>query len=266
MTHEDIEALSAFVDNELTPPERSRIEGHLRVCETCREQRLRLEGISRSLAELPEVFPTADERRGINQAVFRALGRKVSPMVRWAWALGGVSVLAIALVGVSQMLPQTRVGTQQSSTAAAPPSSFETPEEIRAAIVEDPVVRERVGEWVVADVGKLQPEMLRSYDVSAARAARAPTEDAVDSAGIPAAGMVTTAQGARDCMEFVLRSQDYPMLPVYGRSVTYKSAPAWLLVFAFTTEREEQARLDRIQVWVVSKVDCSPIHYAYFKP
>ena len=72
-----VDLLPAFIDGELSDEERSRVEGHLRECEECRQEHTELRDLDEKLAR--ELAPLADGRD-----LLLARVREVLPEVpRW---------------------------------------------------------------------------------------------------------------------------------------------------------------------------------------
>ncbi|MGH2690340.1 MAG: anti-sigma factor family protein, partial [Actinomycetota bacterium] len=80
--HETIETLSAYVDGEVSPAERSRIQGHLASCTDCAARKRLLEGAAATLRDLPPISPTADESRAIRQGVLGRARRRRAPWLQ----------------------------------------------------------------------------------------------------------------------------------------------------------------------------------------
>lgn len=269
MTHEEIELLSAHLDGETTEAERRRIDLHLAACPQCAARSAALAAASRAVASLPEVAPTPDESRAIRLGV----GDRAGPRPLWRsprllGTLSAAAVAALAFAGISTLRSRPE-GTGALQEAAAPPVAaeirdFENAEEVREAVADDPQVIAGVDRYTVADVGTRQAAALEALG----RSEPAPTETAAADEQAPAAALGGAGErSAGDCLGEVLRSQPYPMMPLVARPSGFKGAPAWLLVYAFTNEQgNEKARLDRVQVWLVTRTGCSPLHFSRFKP
>lgn len=269
MTHEEIELLSAHLDGETTEAERRRIDLHLAACPQCAARRAALASASRAVASLPEVAPTPDESRAIRLGVLgRAGPRPLWRSPRLLGALSAAAVAALAFAGISTLRSRPeRTGTLLEAggppVAAAPVRDFQSDEEVREAVADDPRVIAGVDRYTVADVGTRQAAALEALG----RSEPAPAETAAAERAPAAALGDAGERSAGDCLGEILRSQPYPMMPLVARPSGFKGTPAWLLVYAFTNEQgNEKARLDRVQVWLVTRTGCSPLHFSRFKP
>src|SRR5207249_4209959 len=94
--HETIEALNAYVDNEVSAAERARIDAHLAACVDCASRKALLEQASASVGALPAPTLTAEESRRIRQGVLGRTRRRSArhPRLRPAWA--GALALVVA--------------------------------------------------------------------------------------------------------------------------------------------------------------------------
>jgi hypothetical protein len=165
--HETIEALSAYVDGEVSPPERARIEAHLAACVDCASRRTLLERASSSVRTLPVPEPTTDEARRIREGIKEDVGngvlaqtrrprrvrRGLSRGLRPVWAGAGAFLLVIVAV-IAGSLPFRGNGGNGSdrrseTTTAAPGSSgagmgaiaFDSPGEVRSFVSQDAEVK-----------------------------------------------------------------------------------------------------------------------------
>lgn len=262
--HVEPEAISAYLDGEVGEAERARIEGHLAGCDRCGELRASLQGAALAVAALPQPVPTPDEARAIRLAVLgegtsAALpARRAWPPRIWALA-GGVALLGAGIVGYAFLRSAPReagvTGAARPQMEAGPPMDFASDEQLRDAVAARSEVKEALARYRVADVGEQQGEQIRRLAGSSA-SAEAPAQ-------APAARSITGA-GAEECIRAVLRTQPYPMMPLVAEPATYRESEVWLLVFAWTTSSQEDARLDRVQVWLVTRTDCTPVNFQTF--
>lgn len=267
-THEPTEVLSAYLDGEVTGSERARIESHLRTCEECSSRKEALQGVMNAVASLPEIIPTPDEARTIRLAVIGRLSKFPRFWRMWVAAAG----VAAVLVGISSVTVLTRGPGEIQTTAGSAEDMgsiesetlvFASPEEVRSAALSLPEVQEGAGRYRVADVGAEQSEAVGAVSgedrVAGGAALRARgASEAEESAAVEVP--------LQECLSTILQSQPYPMMPVAARAAIFKGAPAWLLVYAWTNSTDENARLDRIQVWVVGRSNCSadaPLYVAF---
>lgn len=275
--HETIEALSAYVDNEVSAGERARIEAHLASCTDCTSRKALLEGASASLRTLPPVSPTAAESRRIRQGVLgRTRRRSLFPgRLRPVWAGAGAGALALVVAGVvagAGMLrnqpshDNTTAGRSSSAPQAAP--VFESPEDVRSFVSSDSGVKRALG--------AISPSA-----ASGSKGAEAPLGATVPGAaqdrtrslkGAPPAPPKTTAgpgrrelaepapeRSAGDCQAEVQHDQASDLRPLLTRAATYRGTPAWLLVYAAPAPSPGGA--ERLVVYLVGRADCGLLTY-----
>lgn len=113
------DALSAYVDDMLTPGERERLAGHLPSCPACRTRLDELSALRQSLRELPSPMLGFDLAARLEERL-RAASAPRRPVRRfWAgWAPGGLSAVAALASGV--WLGGLLIG----AGAGAPPASM----------------------------------------------------------------------------------------------------------------------------------------------
>lgn len=118
------EILSPFLEGELAGEERSRVEGHLRTCESCRSDLDLLRHTVVALRELPELPPPAAILRGVREGmdgggVRRRLAGFLSGWPRIGLPVGAAATLLVAL-GIAllyERVPEVRrePGSQRPS-------------------------------------------------------------------------------------------------------------------------------------------------------
>ena len=113
--HVDVDTLSAYLDHQIAPAERARVEGHLADCTACRDE---LDGLRRTVMLLqalprvpvPQAFTLSEARVGI---------RRPEPRPAWVgWTRGLAAVTAIALVAVVAVSLLNRPSWQPAATLA----------------------------------------------------------------------------------------------------------------------------------------------------
>lgn len=99
--HVDTARLSAFLDDDLAPDERRRVETHLAVCARCAGQLDRLQRLVRDVRLLPdEIAPPAELWSGVRERLQRAVPASHPPAFsRWQLAAA-----AVVLVGVTSAI------------------------------------------------------------------------------------------------------------------------------------------------------------------
>lgn len=149
------EELSAYVDDELSPAERERLEAHLQGCDRCRLELQSLHTVSRLVASLPQVEPApafADAIKAQLRPPRRRWLRPISPFVGDlvpALAVAAVLLIAVTVTFVLPYLGGLRRQTQPLAEQARPASS-PVP---REAVREPDIVRERLDEIVIVGKG-----------------------------------------------------------------------------------------------------------------
>ncbi|MFN2613317.1 MAG: anti-sigma factor [Actinomycetota bacterium] len=100
MTHPGSEELSAYVDDELTQPERVALEGHLPGCAECRATLDVLRATLTQMNELEDVVPTPQEAWALRSTIARARKRG-STMWRWSAGIAGAAAAVVAIIVVT---------------------------------------------------------------------------------------------------------------------------------------------------------------------
>ena len=283
MKHEELETLSAYIDDEVVTEERFRIDEHLESCPTCKRNFDVLEAARRAITRLDDVAPTAEESRAIRRFLLDYQGRKrrfsvVAPgasMRRWqrtpVWGFAGVVVLVVTVFALSNL---PRPGNRSTTVNESPKLStsdaafaFADPQQTLNTISSWEVVKQGVDRWKVQDVGTHQQTELAKI-----RPLEGGTEPQ-ESGGADGPTVTTLpidrqypAGSYRECMGSTLKSQKNPTMPIAVRKATYKKEPAWLMVYVWSTTNAAEAPLDRVQFWLVSPQDCRVLHYGFFKP
>lgn len=265
MKHPALEELNDHVDGELSDNQESELVAHLAGCDTCRAA---VASIRRAVATLASLEPpslTAADHRALRTRLLETKPTRVSPA--WKAALGGVAVLAViaALAFLFVPRPQEsaelgRLGTD--SAAQGEPLVFTSDAEIRDVVSSQPEVKAAAGRYRVLDVGSRQePAIERAVTALSARS------DSESSGGTyeQAPSKPAADRSAESCVRKVLQTQPHAMLPLLARPAKYKGADAWVVVFAWTPSAEEDAPLDRLQVWVLSPKDCATLNYSQQK-
>lgn len=157
MDHESIRnKLSAYLDGEVTPVEKSRIEKHLAECEACRESFQELEKTVRHLRNLGELEPPPWLSARIMARVREEAGREkgllrrlLQAPLRWRISVEAVALVFLSVTGylvyrnVSSELPQIvplSGVTREEPAPVVPPvaTSRNLPEVKRTPGVEKP--------------------------------------------------------------------------------------------------------------------------------
>lgn len=266
--HESDEDLSAYLDDELAPSERARVQAHLEICDECSARREVFGRAMQALSALPEVTPTTDESRAIRLAVIEARARPRTWRIVAALA-GATAVIAAVggaiLLGSEETDTTTAASERTLEAAAASELDFAENSEVNGMVASLAEVKSGTGRFKVSDVGAEQSQALEAY----AREEAAPASSDQSSAGAEpkaAPSATTTGVALEDCLKATLRSQPYPMMPLTARPARYKGTPSWLLVYAWTRSTEATASLDRIQIWLFDRraAICSAENFLYY--
>lgn len=273
MKHIELETLSAQLDGETSQAERLSISDHLRDCPVCAEQLAHLTRAQRAIATLPPVSPTPEEQRKIRMLVLERSRTSSSTVPRprrglaALWGVAGAVAVVTGLVVFANLGPSNRseIGSSLSDLDTASVLAFESPEQVRALVESLPEVTSGVKQYRVADVG-LQQEQAIVALAPILETSAAPTRKGAKVRGPEVIELPIGADYPRGsdqrCLRSVLQSQRHPTMPLMVRQATFKSAPAWLLVYAWTPDLAEDAPLDRLKYWLVNPSDCATLNYS----
>ncbi|MCH7838168.1 MAG: zf-HC2 domain-containing protein, partial [Chloroflexi bacterium] len=118
--------LSAYVDGQLEPPARDRLEAHIETCTPCREALAELRALRSALQELPPA--TAPRSFALREADVRAEAKPSLTPARPPALLGGLASVAlvafVALVGVD-VLGQPSAQRDADATGIMSPEGLE---------------------------------------------------------------------------------------------------------------------------------------------
>lgn len=125
--HLELESLSAYLDGELDPAARGRVEQHLAGCSGCSAEHHRLAAAAGAVAGLPAIQVTEDEHRAIRRAILdsappRRAGRVTGATGWLQWSLaGGLVLVAVTALGLGFVrFGQDGRDTEALTEAAAP--------------------------------------------------------------------------------------------------------------------------------------------------
>ncbi len=114
--------LSAYLDDELPPPERQAVEQHLADCPLCRRQLAGLRALAGPLAQLEGTAPPADFARRVRRLAQRRRPAEQQRSVRLTWFQRAEPVLvraAAALLAVAGLWLGTSMARTTASTGSA---------------------------------------------------------------------------------------------------------------------------------------------------
>ncbi|HEY8201611.1 MAG TPA: zf-HC2 domain-containing protein [Actinomycetota bacterium] len=289
--HETIEALNAYVDDEVSAAERARIDAHLATCVDCASRKALLEQASASVGALPTPSLTAEESRRIREGVLGRTGGR-SPLrgrLRPAWA-GALALVVAGVVAGSGLLrnhtrPATTAAGAGSAASQANAPVFGNPGDVRAFVSTDTGVKRALetlkaqealpapaaGGGETAKANQQAPDALR-YGANSAPAppgagslgAGSPTmpktmADA-NRTELPAGAPERSApeRSAMDCLAERRRDQA-DIRPVLSRPATYTGRAAWLLVYAAPAPSSGEPQ--KLAVYVVGRANCEVLTY-----
>jgi Tol biopolymer transport system component len=123
--HVDVDTLSAYLDHQIAPAERARVEGHLADCIACRDE---LDGLRRTVTLL-QTLPRVPVPRAFTLSEAQVGIRRPEPRPAWvSWTRGLAAVTAIALVAVVAVSLLNRPSWQPSATVARTAPAAEAPQ------------------------------------------------------------------------------------------------------------------------------------------
>lgn len=208
----------------------------------------------------------------------RGLGR-----LQWSFA-GAFAIIAVAVLGFAVLRPVTapETGADTVTEILAPteiaPLSFDSDDQVRRTVLALPEVTGARNLYRVEDAPgspstsafPLQTDSDGARDNSTSQGPpQALSKAAPDSAEDSAAGNTSaeSLQAASDfslpageaCLAAVAATQTDPLVPLTARRATYKSRPAWLLVYATTSLPTPGKALDEIRTFIVDPAACTSL-------
>ena len=234
--HLGADQLSAYLDGEVTGPERDRLDAHLAGCPSCAAQKDAMSGVVKAVANLPRPTMTAAEASAIRQAVLRqfpagatapAPGGHGGGWRRWlTWKIyataGAVALVVVGIAGYATLRPATHSRpTARAALGLAPQPSptdvgLTTPDEARA-----------FGEALVGPAATPVP-----------RALTVPGS-ASQPFGLSGSDSNRTAASPQDpldaCIAKVVSSAGPQAVALANAPVTYQGQPAWAIVVSSAT-------------------------------
>lgn len=272
MRHIKTETLSAHLDQETTEEERLSIPAHLRQCPACAEQLANLTRAKQAMSSLEQIALTADEQRTLRTIVLDRSRIKASRAPRPRRALAAFWAVASGVAVVAGMIVFANVGTRNNKeisgiggTDTAAILQFESPEQVRTMVEGWAEVGQGIKQYRVSDVGAHQEEAIKALapNTSSDPAPRGTQDPEVVQVPLDA----DYPQGSdQRCLRSVLQLQRHPTMPLVVRQATFKTAPAWLLVYVWTPNLNDDAPLDRLQYWLVNPSDCAALNYSSSRP
>lgn len=282
--HFDLDTLSAYLDGEVGASERALLETHLASCPACAATSRKLRSASSTLASLGSVQMTADEHRRLRQAVIGAAGSRAPASNRFRrlqWSLaGGLAVIAVAVAGFAALRPPGAAPdssaeslTQAFDPADGAPLNFDSDDQVAGTVLALPEVVAARDRFRVEDGARSLAEAPAQAPAGGARdnaiwdsapgpATRAAPEsaeaDSGDVSAPPAETGFSDPEGGR-CLQAAALTTDRPLVALSARQATFQGRPAWLLVYATTSDPLPGRVLDEIQTFLVDPVDCATL-------
>jgi anti-sigma factor (TIGR02949 family) len=114
-----IEQLSAYLDGQLTAPEREAVRSHLAECARCRAELEALERTARALADLPRLQAPSDLRdRVMGKVAGVAPAEARPPRWRMYWGAAAAVLFAVVIMLLTRTAPPRPTGPEPAGVAA----------------------------------------------------------------------------------------------------------------------------------------------------
>jgi anti-sigma factor (TIGR02949 family) len=114
-----IEHFSAYLDGQLTPPEREAVRSHLAECARCRAELEALERTARALADLPRLQAPSDLRdRVMGKIAGVAPAEARHPRWRMYWGAAAAVLFAVVIMLLTRTAPLRPAGPGPAAAAA----------------------------------------------------------------------------------------------------------------------------------------------------
>lgn len=247
-SHDELELLSAYLDEELDASDRARLDVHIASCAECRSTLTGLQATLTDLRSLPEPAPTPQDSWALRAAIRRAR----SPMRRWqrlSWAAGAVAAGALAFA--FSTLPGSTPALRESadSLAAGPPTVpiYQSGQNLSAVDAQ-------------ARLLELAGYTARTLAGGSSATAETTAKDRAFGVVAPEAVLISPYAASADdhtaiehCVNVVRGSTQEFLEPLRYELATFESKPAFLLFFRTT---------DRYELWVVGRSDCSVLYFS----
>ncbi|MGH2725875.1 MAG: anti-sigma factor family protein [Actinomycetota bacterium] len=254
--HDEFDLLSAFLDGELEPADRTRLDAHLTTCGDCRGALAGLRATLADLETLPEPVPTPQDSWALRAAIRRAR----SPVRRWqryAYAAGAVAAAAITFVAIT--LPGGNPSRDLSGAPGLERSLAHVPVITSTQNLTALEAQRRLLELAGVQSSIVASPQPAFTDGAAALSAGSGTTDSAGS-GPPGtreqsnAYAADSVQGQIDrCVSVVRDSTQVFLDPLKFEVATFEDEPAFLLYFRVS---------DHYELWVTRSADCELLYFA----
>jgi negative regulator of sigma E activity len=272
--HLSAEVISALIDNELGNDQLHQARAHLSTCLECSARLDSVRSVVTMVGGLPAVEPSPYESAEIRKAVaensIRAPWFNRVPRLAWAAAALMIIIAGVAFVRFSSEHHNSAIqATSLSARPGAASSGTEvvivSADDAKSLVTRRPEYSDSTGKYKVKDVASAQTRALGALAPQAHVGDESKAESSAGSSGnLHNATAQLTQVEISACLQSVLNTQPYPMVPIIALAAQYQSTPAYLLVYAWTPSRESDAVLDQIQIWIVD-LSCRTLSYSSFK-
>ena len=267
--HADTEQLSAYLDGEVPGSERAVIEQHLTSCSECSAKKAALEGVIRSVHNLPTVAATDAEHAALRRAVLDGAGAggRVATLSRArAWrvfgATAGVAALLAGIVAFALVRAEgPKVGPTAASLAApsaSPPPDLNDDAAVRSYAASLSAVSAFLGQIHASPAQQVPAAAQAAPDRRGAQGVASPP--AAFGAAPPLSGTPPVSGTANRVNPATLASCTRDAVPTGAALITavpvfYRGAPAWAI--AYGASSTTAGTLDRVIVEVRSQSACA---------
>jgi hypothetical protein len=258
ISHDELDQLSAYLDGELDPDERTRIDAHLPSCAECRTSLDALRATIVDLKALPEPAPSEQDSWALRSAIARAN----APSRRWqrfAIAAGSAAAALIAIVTLAHNGSLSPSHGKDSAAGSPGPALVSVAQNFDKFSAQ---------EYLLVTAGKLTPAPAgaplssgRSQQETKTVAGGATPEASVLTPHAVYGGEAAQAYDAGTTTELdrcvgIVRgaTQEY-LKPIAYELASFDGTPAFFLVFQAS---------DRYELWVMSHDPKHPCDLLFF--
>jgi anti-sigma factor RsiW len=262
-TRHPTQLLPEYVDGDLAPEDRARVETHVAGCPVCSDEVVQARLARASLTSLPEL----EAPPGIALAVRRRAGP--GPRSGRVWRAAGIAAVAAAVLAggvvVLTTLPQDEARQAAGGGGGERPAAGEVPEAAPEAEPDDgtdvqaaaapgvvPVYEESNTDYAVADL-RVLAQRLADRSGAALNEGLARTAEGYYEEFDPAAFTTEIRQAIRCVIEDV--PPDQLVVPFTIEAATFEGEPAF--VASFLEGPAPDQPYDRLLIWVVDRQTCS---------
>jgi hypothetical protein len=211
MSSHPVDALSAYLDDELSPAERREVAAHLATCGSCARHLRELSAVDSLARDLPPAAAPAGYHEALPGRVRQRLraGRPLAARAPWVWPLAAALALAVLAPLVLQQGRYRRspaaeqrakpVAAAPESTATAPPATAPAPPAVKAVDATSAVARDAEAPETLGRVGARRQDAPRRAPAAPPAEEPPPAQDArAAEAEAPSSNQVAGATVLRD--------------------------------------------------------------------